>query len=169
VTTTGERARSDCSVQNCNGMSKQCSPEKELQPMNTAKHAKSQDIQILKSESNGRIIGLLNSDDTMKSKGRHIMNMGLKHGLVRPVTGYNPTPGLVSLFHKTGKQRRNPNLQSRAHVPPNQPSLPRRSYAETTHFGMEGNGVPMQGSGYGNVSGGYRGSQAEAFARGRFQ
>jgi hypothetical protein len=47
--------------------------------------ANSLGIRNLKIESKGEITGVLNRADNMGHKGRHISNMGLNHGSIRPV------------------------------------------------------------------------------------
>jgi hypothetical protein len=122
--------------------------------------------------------GVINSGSNSK-KGRHTLGMGLNPLSTKPAIGYQPMPGLVRLFSKTGTKQ-NPNQRHRkATLKPKTPPLHkpsvRCSYADAVHKGMEGKGAPLHRNGQGNIyrghpSGGSRGnSQAEAYGRGGYQ
>jgi hypothetical protein len=162
----------DMDWHNSEAMTSRGSPETErrhgppvmstVEPDVPSGQAVSQDIQLLKIETKGEITVVLKSNDIMGHQGRHISNISLNQVSNKPVTKYIPTPGLISLFSKTGRKHRNPNQQPRTHAPPNQPPKPRRSYADVLRAGMDGKGAPMQGNSSGNGnrgngSGGYRG------------
>jgi hypothetical protein len=51
----------------------------------------------------------LKNTDSTSHKGRHMYHMVLDRLSTKPVMGYQPTPGLVHLFSKTGTTRRSPN------------------------------------------------------------
>jgi hypothetical protein len=114
---------------------------------------------------------LISIDST--EKGHH---MGCNQLSKKPKTDYQPTPGLVRHFSKTGTTQEKPK---HTYTPPNEPpplllQQTRCSYADVVHRGMEGNGAQAHRNGNGN---GYRGhhptdgfrSQADAAARRGFQ
>jgi hypothetical protein len=109
--------------------------------------ASSQGFQNLKIESQGEIIGVFDRADFMGKKGHHISNIGQNHGVIRPVKRYTPTLGLISLFHKTGNNRRNPTHHMRTPVQLMQRPQPSRSYVDVLCSGMESN-CSMQGNSF---------------------
>jgi hypothetical protein len=74
-----------------------------------------------------------NTLDGLMELGCHVSHMGHKSQSGSPSVGYRPTPGLITLFSKTGGRRRNPN-----------PALPhqrsRRSHADVVHGSMDQGG-----------------------------
>jgi hypothetical protein len=70
-----------------------------------------------------------------------MLRLGLNCKATEPRKGYRPTPGLISLFSKTGTSCKNPKHRSRSTTPQNQTHPPPcRSYVDVIHNGMEGRG-----------------------------
>jgi hypothetical protein len=116
----------------------------------------------------------MQTTDVMVNKSHHAACMGLNQRPGRPIKGYQPNPGLISMFRRTGTERRNPKTLLQSTAPPsNQQVSKRHSYAEAWRSGMEGNGQYGNGAGSrvrGNGNSGFRGqSQGEAFARAGYQ
>jgi hypothetical protein len=88
---------------------------------------------------------------TIELTGSQALKVGRNHLAAQPSRGYNPTPGLIGLFSKTGTGSRNPKHLARRTTPPNQTPPPRRSYAGVLHNGMEGRGHMFR-NGSGNAS-----------------
>jgi hypothetical protein len=177
MTMTREQTRSDLESLNCSGRRNQGSSETVGKPVTMIEaelvlprdQASSQGFRNLKIESQGEIIGVFDRADFMGKKGHHISNIGQNHGVIRPVKRYTPTLGLISLFHKTGNNRRNPTHHMRTPVQLMQLPQPNRSYVDMLCSGMESN-CSMQGNNfYHNGFRGYRDSQGDAFTRGGFQ
>jgi hypothetical protein len=108
----------------------------------------------------GRISGVLATNDRMFQKGRHTSNMGLNSLSTKPVTDYQPTLGLINMFSKTGTQHLKPKHKPQIVTPPYQSPSHRRSHVKVLRSRMEGHGVPPHGNGAGN---GYRGNGNGSF------
>jgi hypothetical protein len=80
------------------------------------------------------------SVDVLTEPGRHELIMGHEGESGRQTLGYRPTPGLISLFTKTGVRRPNPKC------PNFSPQCSRRSYADVIRSNMEQGGAPMNNS-----------------------
>jgi hypothetical protein len=78
------------------------------------------------------------SVDVLTEPGRHELIMGHEGESGRQTLGYRPTPGLISLFTKTGVRRPNPKC------PNFSPQCNRRSYADVIRSNMEQGGAPMR-------------------------
>jgi hypothetical protein len=59
----------------------------------------------LKFSKHGEILEGLNCNDSSVEEGHHAFHVGLNRLPIQPATGYQPTPGLVWLFTKTGTSR----------------------------------------------------------------
>jgi hypothetical protein len=114
--------------------------------------AQCMEVSNLKYENQGACCDAVHTEDVKGIKGRHAKCMGLTQTPRSPIRSYCPTPGLISLFRKTGTSRRNPNAPQnpcQAAAPSSGEPLPkRRTYADTLRNGMEGGG--MYGNGVGN-------------------